>query len=116
MANLCLASWPSFTVSPFFNKVNRQHQQDTTDETSSDADDYEPLPNDQFATGPGLHEDGTLPPALINSIPWRANASDLIEVELLCILDNQFCSKVLTALQTAAQEFTHVVHLKTKLV
>ncbi|CAO3598647.1 unnamed protein product [Absidia cylindrospora] len=92
MASLGLASWPS------------------------DADDYEPLPNNQFSTGPGLHEDGTLPTTLIDSVPWRANASDLVAVELLCTLDDQFCSKVLVALQTAAQDFTHVVHLKTKLV
>ncbi|KAI8332849.1 hypothetical protein BC941DRAFT_455333 [Chlamydoabsidia padenii] len=116
MSTLALASWPSFTVSPFFTKVNRQHQHDITDETRSDNNEYEPLPNDQFSSSPGLHEDGTLPPALINSIPWRANASDLVSVELLCILDDQFCSKVLGALQTAAQEFTLVVHLKTKLV
>ncbi|KAI8088992.1 uncharacterized protein BX664DRAFT_385568 [Halteromyces radiatus] len=108
-------SWSSFGP-PFFTKVNQQHGHDANDETSFDADDYEPLPNDHFLPGPGLHEDGTLPTTLLNSIPYRANASDLVTVELLCILDDHFCSKVLVALKDAAQEFTQVVHLKTKLV
>ncbi|ORX61961.1 hypothetical protein DM01DRAFT_1403692 [Hesseltinella vesiculosa] len=86
------------------------------DETRFDADDYEPLPNEQYMAGNGLNGDGELPPALVNSTPWIVNASDTVTVELLCVLDHSFCAKVLDAISHAVDYFTEVVHLRRRIV
>ncbi|KAI9303524.1 hypothetical protein BJ944DRAFT_165283 [Cunninghamella echinulata] len=87
------------------------NHENNNDETSIDDDDYEPLPSDHYPLGTGS-QDNTLPKSLVNSTALKANVSDFITVELLCVIDDIYCNKVLMALKDAAQELAHVLYLK----
>ncbi|KAI8066638.1 hypothetical protein BC940DRAFT_319791 [Gongronella butleri] len=67
-------------------------------------------------TGTGFDDDDALPPSLANSEPWVVNATDKVTVELLCIIDHDFCAKVLDAIRHAVGYFTELVYLRRQLV
>ncbi|CAO3643750.1 unnamed protein product [Cunninghamella echinulata] len=107
-----ITATPTFDTSYFPTKVDEQYiHENNNDETSIDDDDYEPLPSDRYPLGTGS-QDNTLPKSLINSTSLKANVSDFITVELLCVIDDIYCNKVLIALKDAAQELAHVLYLK----
>ncbi|CAO3612463.1 unnamed protein product [Cunninghamella blakesleeana] len=110
---ISITAWPTMDSLPnYITKRNRETDDEMISSSSIvDDDDYQPLPGDHYPLGVGS-QDNSLPKSLVNSTALRANISEFISVELLCVIDDQFCIKVFDSFKDAAQELTHVIHLK----